>query len=101
MKYISLLIIGIFAIALSIPNLKGNISSIHWYNRLRVSKADTPKYGKAMGLGTLIIGVSIVVTAILQMIFEVESLFYITFVGVFIGFAIMLYAQFKYNRGIF
>ena len=101
MKYLPLLMLGIAAMILSIPNLRGDISTIHWYNRLRISKDDIPKYGKAMGLGSLVMGVSIVLTAVLQMIFDAEVLSYLIVAGVIVGLGIVLYAQFKYNRGIF
>ena len=54
-----------------------------------------------MGLGTIIIGVSLTITAILQMIFDIESLWLITLVGVIVGLVFLLYGQFKYNKGIF
>ena len=101
MDYIFLLLLGIVLIAVSVPNFKGNISTVHRYNRRKVSKADAPKSGKAMGLGTSIIGISIVLTAILQMIFDMESIFYLTAAGAAIGLVILIYAQFKYNKGIF
>ena len=101
MEYLLLLMMGVFAVVFSIPNLRGNISTIHWYNRCRVSKTDAPKYGKAMGVGMLIMGVSITLTAILQMVFNLEMIYYLTLAGVIIGLTVMLYAQLKYNRGIF
>lgn len=101
MGYVFLLFLGVIIIIMGIINLRGNISTIHWYNRRRVSQADAPKYGKAMGLGTLIIGGSIALTAVLQMIFDREIIFYIILAGTVIGVSIMLYAQFKYNKGIF
>ena len=54
-----------------------------------------------MGLGTMIIGVSAAATAILQMIFDAEPIFYLLAAGVAVGLAVMVYAQFKYNKGIF
>ena len=54
-----------------------------------------------MGLGTLIMGTSIAATAILQMIFHLEAIFYLLAAGVAVGLAVMIYAQFKYNKGIF
>ena len=54
-----------------------------------------------MGLGTLIMGASMAATAILQMIFDLEAIFYLLATGVVIGLGIMVYAQFKYNKGIF
>jgi len=101
MKHIALLFLGIIFMSMGLTNLKGNISTIHWYNRRKVSETDAPKYGKAMGLGTFIIGASIGLTAVLQMIFDLEIIFYLMIVGLIIGVSIMLYAQFKYNKGIF
>ena len=101
MDYLLLLMVGIALILTSIPNFKGNISTVHRYNRRRDSEADAPRYGRAMGLGTLIIGVSAALTAILQLIFDWEPIFYLLAAGVAVGFAIMLYAQFKYNKGLF
>ena len=101
MEYILLLVLGTVLIVTGIYNLKGNISMVHGYNRRRVSKEDTPKYGKAMGLGTLVMGVSMAATAVLQMIFDLEAIFYLLAGGVLAGLAVMIYAQFKYNKGIF
>lgn len=50
-KFITFLLIGIVLVILGITNIKGNISSIHWYNRSKVSANDIPKYGKCMGSG--------------------------------------------------
>ena len=101
MKYISLLFFGLILIFVGIINIKGDISTVHWYNRARVTKADAPKYGRAMGSGILIVGASIALTAILQMIFDLEPLFWIAAAGTAAGAAVILFAQFKYNRGIF
>ena len=101
MEYIFLLIFGICITILSIFSFKGNIASIHWYNRLRITKENKKKYGKAMGLGPLIIGICMVITAILQMIFKNENIWYITVIGIVIGLTFMIYGQLKYNKGIF
>lgn len=101
MEYIFMLLAGAVLIVLAVQNFKGNISTIHSYNRRKVSKADAPRYGRAMGLGTLIMGGSIAVTAVLRMIFDCEAVFYLLAAGVAVGLAIMVYAQFKYNKGIF
>lgn len=95
------MIFGICITILSIFNFKGNISSIHWYNRLRITKENTKQYGKIMGIGSLIIGICMVITAILQMIFNNENIWHITVTGIVIGLIFMIYAQLKYNKGIF
>ena len=100
MEYILLLVLGAALIVTGIINIKGNISTVHRHNRRRVSQADAPRYGRAMGLGTLIMGASMAATAVLQMIFDAEPIFYLLAAGVAAGLAIMVYAQFKYNKGI-
>ena len=95
------IIVGIILCILGITNIRGNISSIHWYNRTKVKPEDVKKYGKAVGTGTLVIGISIIISNILYMIFDNEIFMSITLVGVIIGLAFMLYGQFKYNKGIF
>lgn len=95
------IIVGIILCILGITNIRGNISSIHWYNRTKVKPEDIKKYGKAVGTGTLIVGISIIISNVLYMIFENEALLSITLVGVIIGLIFMLYGQFKYNKGIF
>ena len=101
MEYIFLLIFGICITILGIFNFKGNIASIHWYNRLKITKENTKKYARIIGIGTLIIGICMVITAILQMIFDIQNIWYITVVGIVIGLIFMLYGQLKYNKGIF
>ena len=59
MENIMLLILGVFISVMGIVNIKGNISTIHSYNRRKVKEEDIPKYGKAVGTGTLIIGISL------------------------------------------
>ena len=100
MEYIVLLILGVFISVVGIVNIKGNISTIHSYNRRKVKEEDIPKYGKAVGTGTLIIGVSLVLGFIVSFWNE-EMIAYITHPAVVVGLGFMLYGQFKYNKGIF
>lgn len=101
MGYLSLLLLGGLLSVLGVINLRGNTSTIHWYNRAKVRPEDVPKYGRLMGAGTLTIGGSIVVTALLQLRFDTEGLMVLIALGCLAGLSIMLYAQLKYNRGIF
>ena len=100
MKNITLLVLGIFLSALGIVNMRGNISTIHSYNRRKVSEEDIPKYGKAVGLGTLIIGVSFVLSYAAT--FWNEAVVpYIILPAIIAGLTLILYGQIKYNHGIF
>ena len=100
MENIVLLILGVFISVMGIVNIKGNISTIHSYNRRKVKEEDIPKYGKAVGTGTLIIGVSLVLGFIVSFWSE-EMIAYITLPAVVVGLGFILYGQFKYNKGIF
>ena len=60
MENLMLLILGLIISAIGFVNIKGNISTIHSYNRRKVKEEDVPKYGKAVGTGTLIMGISLV-----------------------------------------
>lgn len=54
-----------------------------------------------MGLGSLIIGLSLIIAGIIQALFTAEADAVIIQIGIIIGLALMLYGQFKYNKGIF
>ena len=87
-------------IGFDIVNIKGNISTVHSYNRRKVSEEDVPKYGKAVGTGTLIIGVSLVI-AYFTTFWSMTIMGFIVITGIVIGLSFILYAQIKYNHGIF
>ena len=98
---IGMLGLGLVFVLLGIFNMCGNIDSIHWYNRRKVTKENQKAYCLVMGLGTLIIGVTLIAATIVQVLVGVEQGAFVILGGVVIGFALMLYAQFKYNKGLF
>ena len=100
MENIIMLILGVFISVVGIVNIKGNISTIHSYNRRKVKEEDIPKYGKAVGTGTLIMGTSLVLGFIASLWSE-EMITYIILTGVLVGLGFILYGQFKYNGGFF
>lgn len=100
MDNIALLILGIFISIIGIVNMTGNISTIHSYNRRKVKEEDVPKYGRAIGTGTLIIGVSLI-AAFVTTFWSEEAMSFIVIPALVIGLGFILYAQFKYNKGIF
>ncbi len=100
-KYVTFIVLGVILLVLGITNYKGNISSIHWYNRRKVSEADVPKYGKCMGIGTMIFGGTLLVTALLEIILQNPIVEIVVFVGFAVGLVFLLYGQFKYNKGLF
>ncbi len=101
MEEIMLLILGVVISVIGVVNMTGNISTIHSYNRRRVTEEDVPKYGSAVGLGTLIIGVSLIVDFVLMLLNLPIAVPFVLIPAVLAGLALILYAQFKYNKGIF
>ena len=100
--------LGILISILGIINMTGNISSLHWYHRQRVTEENRKPFGKLVGLGTLIIGLSMIVFGILFLIFEQTQLQAFVVIGVIelivsiiVGMIISFYAMKKYNGGIF
>ncbi len=101
MEEIILLILGVFISVIGIVNMTGNISTIHSYNRRKVTEEDVPKYGRAVGIGTLIIGVSLIVDFVLVLLDLLIAVPFVLIPAIVVGVAFILYAQFKYNKGIF
>ena len=100
MEYLGLLVMGILLSVLGVVNIMGNISTIHAWNRRRVREADIPRYGRAVGTGTLVIGAAFIVSYLVT--FRNAAIIdYIILSGLGIGLAFILYAQLKYNHGIF
>ena len=101
-------VLGILLSVLGIVNMTGNISSLHGYHRHRITEENKKPFGRLVGLGTLIIGLCLIVFGILSHVAEKTSNpLYVTIgtsqilVGVAIGLGLSLYAMLKYNRGIF
>lgn len=102
------IVLGIFISILGTFNMRGNISTIHWYHRQRVTEQNKIPFGKTVGLGTIIIGVSITIFGILSLASELLKMDIFTIigsvivvVGIVAGFVLSLYAMIKYNKGIF
>ena len=98
---LELLGLGIILVIMGVFNMCGNIGSIHWYNRRKVTKENQKPYCLLVGLGTLILGVSLIVSGFIQAFIGVEISAIFTVSGIFIGLPIIMYAQFKYNKGLF
>ena len=100
MENLMQLIFGLLISAIGIINIKGNIRTVHSYNRKKVKEEDIPKYGKVIGTGTLIIGVAIAISALASFLGKaLENI--IILPAMVIGFGFILYGQIKYNGGLF
>ena len=107
-EYIIPGIVGVLLIIMGIGNTKGNISTLHWYHRQRVSEADRVPFGRLVGFGTILIGIAIVVFSVLLFATErSQNPIYVTVgstilvVSIIVGLGISFYAMIKYNKGIF
>lgn len=101
-------VLGVLISTLGIMNMKGNISSLHWYHRQRVSPEDVKPFGKKVGLGTLIIGIAIIAFGLFSLITYLTGIELFTTIGavllipaIIVGLGLSLYAVIKYNKGIF
>ena len=100
MEHITLLAVGVIICLIGITNMRGNIKTIHSYNRRKVKEEDIPKYGKAVGLGTLIIGLFMIAAFMVSLFTDRDMTGYVMIPGFVIGLGIILYGQFRYNKGI-
>ena len=108
MEFIVPFIVGVVLTVLGISNMRGNISSLHSYHRHRVSEEDRIPFGKQVGLGTVIIGVGIIIFSILSAItlYTENNTFVligiaVLIVGIIVGLVLSFKAMIKYNKGIF
>ena len=95
------IIIGLSLIILGVINMKGNISMLHSYHRKRVKKEDIIPYGKKVGTGIIIIGISIIIAGLFTIFNYTNISNVILIIGLVLGTIIIFCAMFKYNKGIF
>ena len=67
----------------------------------KITEETRRPYGRLMGLGAILLSVSFMVSGALSWLLESEWPYTISAVAAFISVSIILYAQFKYNKGIF
>ncbi len=107
-SYIVAFLVGVLCIVLGISNMRGNISSLHSYHRHRVSEEDRIPFGKQVGLGTVIIGIGIIIFSSLSAVtlYTENNIFTligtaVLIVGIVVGLIMRFKAMIKYNKGIF
>ena len=101
-------LVGVVCIVLGISNVRGNISTLHSYHRHRVSEEDRIPFGKQVGLGTMVIGIDIIIFSVLSTVtlYTENNIFIligtaVLIVGIVAGLIISFKAMIKYNKGIF
>lgn len=100
--------VGLLISIIGIVNMTGNISSLHSYHRQRVTEENRKPFGRLVGLGTLIVGIALIVFGTISWIAEKTRLNFLIIigtalliVGIVVGMALNFYAMKKYNGGIF
>ena len=108
MAQIVTVLIGVVLILIGISNRKGNISMLHSYHRKRVTEEDRLTFGKTVGNGMILMGISLIVAGgLIAVGICLEQSVYATAgmivmgVGFAAGLGIAFYAMIKYNKGIF
>lgn len=101
-------LVGVICIILGISNTRGNISSLHSYHRDRVSEEDKIPFGKQVGLGTIIVGIGIILFSILSSVtlYTDNNIFILIgcalmICAIIVGLVICFRAMNKYNGSIF
>ena len=100
-EFIVQIIIGLFLIVVGIFNMKGKISLLHSYHRKRIKEEDIKPFGEKIGIGSIIIGLTIILAGLFTILNYANISNVILIIGFVIGFIIIFYALFKYNKGIF
>lgn len=102
------LVVGVILVVLGVSNMRGNISSLHSYHRHRVLEEDRIPFGRQVGLGTIIIGIGIIVFSGMSAVYRYteNNVFIlagtvILVVCIIVGLVISFRAMIKYNKGIF
>ena len=108
LEYIAMAVFGALISVLGIINMTGNVSSLHWYHRQRVTEENRKPFGRLVGIGTLLIGVSMILYSGLYYAYEATGLAILLIIsivelclGIVAGLILSFYAMIKYNGGIF
>lgn len=90
-------------ITISIAIYQGRTGSIHDYHQTKVT--DKAAYGKAFGKAMLVVSISLLLSGIIGLFGDSEVMAVIAvavlLIGLFIGIALIVAVQKKYNKGVF
>ena len=88
---------------ISIAIYKGKTNLIHDYHQTKVS--DKVAYGKAFGKAMLIISAALLLSGVVSLLDDTETMAMISlavlFAGLIVGIACIVAVQIKYNKGVF
>ena len=102
------ILVGLICLVIGIQNIKGNVSMLHSYHINNIKEEDKPAFGRAVGLGMVIMAIALIVYGALFIPAELtENGIYATGGGAILavglggGIVLTLLAIKKYNGSIF
>lgn len=96
--FILVAVAGLMFVLAYLIGVKGKIQLMHDYHYQRVKEEDKKAYTQTIGVGLSIIGI-ILLLYMIPTPTMIGTL--ILIVGFTLGLGVMVYAQYKYNKGIF
>ncbi len=106
--FITMVALGVLIAVMGIINMTGNISTLHSYHRHRVTEEDRKPFGRLVGLGTLLCGLSVIAYGVCFLLAEKLQREFLVLIGTALlligmttGIIISLCAIKKYNGGLF
>ena len=100
---IIMFVIAILFGGISIAIYRGKVSLIHDYHQTKVTNKSA--YGKAFGKAMFVVSMALLLSGIVGLLGDSETIAMIAvailFIGLIIGIACMIVVQKKYNNGIF
>ena len=106
--FITCFLVGCLCIVFGLINMTGNLSTLHEYHRRRVSEQDRKPFGRQIGLGTVLVGVSVLSYGACLLIYDKTQSNVVIWIGVgvlivgtVVGAIVSFRAMTKYNKGIF
>ena len=98
-----MLLVGGILTALSVSIYKGKTNLIHEYHQSKVSNRSA--YGRAFGKAMLVVAMTVLLSGIISLLGDSETIAMIAisqlFIGLIIGIACIVVVQKKYNNGVF
>lgn len=102
MESLLTIVFGIVLVLIGVSNCKGNINSLHSYHIKRVTEENRLPFGRLVGAGTIIVGAFLAFSGVLGYTGATEKVQEVVLTaGLLAGLPFILYAMFKYNKGIF
>ena len=95
------IIMGLFLLFISYQiGIKGNIALLHGYHYTKLEPKDKKKFTKKVGIGTLLVGIGILIMPIINLIAHSELGYYIGLALIVVGVLYIICIIVKYNGNL-